>query len=226
MTEMNFETSVDRYHRILDRVVSSAHKARRDPSSVKLIAVSKTFEQSDIQPILTEGHRSFGENRVQEAKSKWPFFQSQYNDLDLHLIGPLQSNKVKEAVALFENIHSIDRPKIAESVALELRKNKRKINLFVQVNTGEEPQKSGVAPREVGSFIKLCREDLKLDIYGLMCIPPLTEDPTNHFEMLSKLACENSVLHLSMGMSEDFERAIACGATHIRIGSAIFGTRE
>lgn len=226
MDQKTRETSVDRYHRILDRVVLSANKAGRDPTSIKLIVVSKTFEPPDIHPIITAGQRSFGENRVQEAKSKWSFFRSQYDNLDLHLIGPLQSNKVKDAVSLFENIHSIDREKIAEAVALELSKSNKKVNLFVQVNTGEETQKSGVAPRDVKSFIKFCRENLKLEIFGLMCIPPFGEDPTMHFEMLSNLACENSIKNLSMGMSEDFESAIACGATHIRVGSAIFGTRD
>ena len=226
MSEKKQETSVDRYHTIRERILLSAKRAGRDPTSVKLIAVTKTFERSDIHPILTIGHRSFGENRVQEAKLKWPFFKDNYQNLDLHLIGPLQSNKVKEAVALFDNIHSIDRPKIAEAVALELSKQERKVNLFIQVNTGEEMQKSGVAPADVEAFIEFCRANLKLNIFGLMCIPPYNEDPTKHFKLLSNLACENSISHLSMGMSNDFEIAIENGATHIRVGSAIFGTRE
>lgn len=226
MIEKKLETSLERYNKILERVSLSAKKAGRDPASVRVVAVTKTFEQADIRPIITAGHRSFGENRVQEARSKWPFFRALYDDLDLHLIGPLQSNKVKDAVMLFDNIHSIDRSKIAEAVALELLKQPRKIKFFVQVNTGEEPQKSGVLPRDVKSFIKVCRENYKLDVFGLMCIPPHNLNPTSHFEMLSRLANENSVMHLSMGMSEDFEIAIACGATHIRVGSAIFGTRE
>lgn len=226
MTDTRTETSLDRYHSILTRVGIAAKKAGRDPSAIKLIAVTKTFEQSDIFPILYTGHRLFGENRVQEAKSKWPLLRDQFLNIDLHLLGPLQSNKVKEAVLLFDTIHSVDRPKIAEAIAAEIIKQKRKMKLFIQVNIGEESQKSGVSPEDTKSFIKFCREDLKLDIEGLMCIPPINQDPGVFFRSLASLAAENSLYGLSMGMSDDFEIAISCGATHIRVGSAIFGARH
>ena len=208
------------------RVAAAARAANRDPADVKLIAVSKTFEAPDILPVLADGHRLFGENRVQEAKSKWPALKTQCPDVALHLIGPLQSNKAKEAVALFDAIHSIDREKIARAVAAETTAQGKQLELFVQVNTGEEPQKAGVMPKEAAAFAALCREELKLDISGLMCIPPLDEEPAVHFAFLAKLAAELGLAKLSMGMSDDFETAIAFGATHVRIGSAVFGTRS
>lgn len=194
-------------------------------SDVTLIAVSKTFEADDIRPVLEAGHRDFGENRVQEAQGKWPALKSEFPDVRLHLIGPLQSNKAKEAVALFDAIHSIDREKIARAIADEMAKQQRKLALFVQVNTGEEPQKAGVMPRDAKTFVAMCQNELKLDIAGLMCIPPVEEEPAVHFAFLAKLAKESGLKGLSMGMSSDFEAAIEFGATHVRVGSAIFGSR-
>lgn len=207
------------------RVAAAARSVKRDPETVTLIAVSKTFEAERIRPLLEAGHRHFGENRVQEARGKWPALKAEYPDIMLHLIGPLQSNKVKEAVALFDAIHTIDRPKIAEAVAAEMAKQGRKLQLFAQVNTGEEPQKAGVAPRETAAFVAMCRDRLKIDFAGLMCIPPVDEEPAVHFAFLAKLAKECGVTGLSMGMSSDFETAIEFGATHVRVGSAIFGAR-
>ena len=207
------------------RISTAAASVKRDPASVTLIAVSKTFGAEDIRPLLEAGHRHFGENRVQEAQGKWPALKAEYPNIVLHLIGPLQSNKAKEAVALFDVIHTIDRPKIAETIASEMAKQARQLELFVQVNTGEEPQKAGVAPRETAAFVAMCRDRLKLDFAGLMCIPPVDEEPAVHFAFLAKLAKECGVSGLSMGMSSDFETAIEFGATHVRVGSAIFGAR-
>lgn len=206
--------------------ISAAEKAAgRKSGSVTLIAVSKTFGPEDIQPVLEAGHRDFGENKVQEAQGKWPALRTAFPDIRLHLIGPLQSNKAKDAVALFDAIHSIDRPKIARAIADEMAKQNRKLQLFVQVNTGEEPQKAGIMPREAASFVSFCRDELKLEISGLMCIPPVEEEPAVHFAFLEKLARELGVRGLSMGMSSDYETAIEFGATHVRVGSAIFGAR-
>jgi pyridoxal phosphate enzyme (YggS family) len=208
------------------RIAAAARSSGRDPDNVNLIAVSKTFAAADILPIIEAGQRIFGENRVQEAKAKWPALRQRFPDLELHLIGPLQSNKAKESVELFDAIHSIDRPKIAQAVAAEMAKQKRRVELFIQVNTGEEPQKAGVKPGEARAFLSYCRDELKLEITGLMCIPPLDEEPAVHFAFLAKLAEELDVKALSMGMSADFETAIAFGATHVRVGSAIFGVRS
>jgi PLP dependent protein len=191
----------------------------------QLIAVSKTYDASAILPVLQAGHRLFGENRVQEAQGKWPELRQQFPDIDLHLIGPLQSNKAKEAVALFDCIHTIDRPKIAEAIASEMAKQARQLKLFVQVNTGEEVQKAGIIPRETIAFVAMCRNQLKLNIAGLMCIPPVDDEPAVHFAFLAKLAREAALPELSMGMSADFESAIEFGATYVRVGSAIFGSR-
>ena len=210
---------------IKHRIDVAARDAKRAPASVTLIAVSKTFEADHICPVLAAGHRHFGENRVQEAQAKWPALKAEYPDIVLHLIGPLQSNKAKEAVALFDAIHTIDRPKIAEAIASEMAKQARRFQLFVQVNTGEEPQKAGIAPREAAAFVAMCRDQLKLEIFGLMCIPPVEEEPAVHFAFRAKLAKEVGVTSLSMGMSSDFETAIEFGATHVRVGSAIFGER-
>ncbi len=207
------------------RIAIAARGAKRDASDVKLIAVSKTFEAPGILPVLTAGHRLFGENRVQEAKGKWPALKTQFPDVKLHLIGPLQSNKTKEAVELFDAIHSVDRPKIAHAIAEEMQRQGKRLSLFIQVNTGEEPQKAGVLPKEAPALVALCRDELKLDVAGLMCIPPLEEEAAVHFAFLAKLAGELGLTGLSMGMSDDFETAIAFGATHVRIGSAIFGSR-
>jgi pyridoxal phosphate enzyme (YggS family) len=208
------------------RIAAAAREAGRDPASVTLIAVSKTFEASAIRPVLAGGQRVFGENRVQEAKAKWPELKAEYRDAELHLIGPLQSNKAREAVQLFDAIHSVDRPKIAKAIAEEMVRQGRKLQLFVEVNTGEEPQKAGIAPAELPAFLRYCRDDLKLEITGLMCIPPQDDAPAVHFAFLAKLANENGVAKLSMGMSADYETAVNLGATHVRVGSAIFGARH
>lgn len=210
---------------VREAVLNAAEHANRPLSTITLIAVSKTFGIENIRPVLAAGQRAFGENRVQEAQAKWPQLRAEYADVKLHLIGPLQSNKTKEAVALFDAIHTVDRPKIAAAIAEEMAKQGRKLQLFVQVNTGEEPQKAGVLPRDAASFVSFCRNDLDLEIDGLMCIPPVDEEPAVHFAFLAKLARESGVAGLSMGMSGDFETAIAFGATHIRVGSAIFGSR-
>jgi pyridoxal phosphate enzyme (YggS family) len=223
--EMETDTSTARLAEIQASIAATARAADRNPSDVNLIAVSKTFGPADIVPLLGAGHRLFGENRVQEAKAKWPELKARFPDTRLHLIGPLQSNKAKEAVELFDAVHTIDRPKIAHALAAEMTKQGRQLELFVQVNTGEEPQKAGVTPREAGALVALCRDELKLPIAGLMCIPPLDEEPALHFALLDKLARELELKGLSMGMSDDFETAIQFGATHVRIGSAIFGAR-
>lgn len=207
------------------RIAAAAMAAKRDASSVRLIAVSKTFEAPAILPVLEAGHRRFGENRVQETNGKWPALRRQYPDLELHLIGPLQSNKAREAVELFDVIHSIDRPKIAKAVADEMAKLGKRLELFVQVNTGEEAQKAGVMPKDAAQFVAYCRDELKLAIVGLMCIPPQEEEAGVHFAFLSQLSSDLGLTGLSMGMSADFETAIAFGATHVRVGSAIFGHR-
>ncbi|KAB2920136.1 MAG: YggS family pyridoxal phosphate-dependent enzyme [Hyphomicrobiaceae bacterium] len=210
---------------VLSRIAAAARAAKRDPASVHLVAVTKTFGADAILPVLDAGHRQFGENRVQEAKSKWPALRERYAGIELHLIGPLQSNKTKEAVQLFDAIHSIDRPKIAVAIAEEMARQGKRLQLFIQVNTGEEPQKAGVLPAEAASLLRLCRGELKLDIAGLMCIPPVDEEPAVHFAFLAKLAQELGLAGLSMGMSADFETAVALGATHVRVGSEIFGRR-
>jgi PLP dependent protein len=207
------------------KLAVAAREVGRNPASVHLIAVSKTFDAADILPVIEAGHRMFGENRVQEANGKWPLLKARFPDLELHLIGPLQSNKAKEAVALFDAIHTIDRAKIAKAVAEEMVLTGKRLQLFVQVNTGEEAQKAGVMPREAAAFVAMCRDDLKLEITGLMCIPPVEEEPAVHFAFLAKLARETGVPGLSMGMSGDFETAVQFGATHVRVGSAIFGVR-
>jgi len=221
----NRDGPVARLAEIEAEIAAAAAEAGRKPADVHLIAVSKTFGAEEIEPVLAAGHRRFGENRVQEAKGKWPALKARYPDIVLHLIGPLQSNKTKEAVELFDAIHSIDRPKIARAIAEEMAKQGKRLQLFVQVNTGEEPQKAGVTPRELPEFLALCRNSLGLDISGLMCIPPVEEEPAIHFAFLAKLAAENGLAGLSMGMSDDFATAVAFGATHVRVGSAIFGRR-
>ena len=207
------------------RVARAGKDARRDAPAVTLVAVSKTYEAADILPVLGAGQRVFGENRVQEAKAKWPALTTQFADVVLHLIGPLQSNKAAEAVALFDCIETIDRPKIAVAVAAEMAKQRRTLELFVQINTGEEPQKAGITPKDAAAFVRYCREDLGLAIAGLMCIPPAEDMPAPHFALLAKMAGELGLGKLSMGMSSDFECAISLGATHVRVGSAIFGAR-
>lgn len=206
-------------------VAQACRDARRERDSVTLIAVSKTFDAAAIEPVLAAGQRVFGENRVQEAKAKWPALISAHPGTTLHLIGPLQSNKVKEAVALFDAIHSVDRPSLAEALGKALPACGRAVELFVQINTGEEPQKAGVAPQEADAFIAACRDKWGLTVSGLMCIPPVDEAPAPHFALTAKIAKRNGLSKLSMGMSADFATAIEFGATHVRVGSAIFGHR-
>jgi pyridoxal phosphate enzyme (YggS family) len=206
-------------------ILRACKDARRDRSSVTLIAVSKTFAPDAIVPVIKARQRVFGENRVQEAKAKWPELVFSYPDIALHLIGPLQSNKAKEAVALFDVIHSVDRPSLCQALAREFESQKRRPQLFVQINTGEESQKAGVLPGEADAFLMSCRETYGLQISGLMCIPPMNEPPSAHFALTAKIAARNGLKNLSMGMSSDFVTAIALGATHIRVGSAIFGHR-
>jgi pyridoxal phosphate enzyme (YggS family) len=210
---------------VLNGVVKAAQAAGRDPDSVRLIAVSKTFDGADIVPVIEAGQRIFGENRVQEAKAKWPALKMRWPDVELHLIGPLQTNKAAEAVQLFDAIHTIDRPRIAEAVAKEMKKQEKDVKLFVQVNTGREEQKAGIDPAEADAFLKTCREEYGLTIGGLMCIPPVEDDPKPHFDMLAEIAKRNGLHELSMGMSGDYPAAIGCGATYVRVGSAIFGSR-
>lgn len=206
-------------------IVRACTEAKRERSSVTLIAVSKTFDAAAIAPVIESGQRVFGENRVQEARAKWPALMASYPGLVLHLIGPLQSNKAKEAVALFDAIHSVDRPSICQALAKEINSQKRQPQLFVQINVGEEPQKAGIAPAEADAFIAACRDSYGLAISGLMCIPPVGEAPAPHFALTAKIAARNGLKNLSMGMSADFATAIQFGATHIRVGSAIFGHR-
>jgi pyridoxal phosphate enzyme (YggS family) len=206
-------------------IARACSDAGRDRCSVQLIAVSKTFDADAIAPVLSAGQRVFGENRVQEAKAKWPAIIASAPQVELHLIGPLQSNKAREAVALFDAIHSVDRRSICEALAREIEKQGRSPTLFVQVNTGEEPQKAGVAPADADAFIAACAKDFGLTIAGLMCIPPVEDAPAPHFALTAKIAARNGLKLLSMGMSADFPQAIQMGATHIRVGSAIFGHR-
>jgi pyridoxal phosphate enzyme (YggS family) len=206
-------------------VARACRDARRERSAVTLVAVSKTFDAETIAPVIAAGHRVFGENRVQEAKAKWPGLMAAHPGIALHLIGPLQSNKAREAVALFDAIHSVDRPSICEALAREIAGQNRRPDLFVQINTGEEPQKAGVAPSEADDFIARCRDAYGLAISGLMCIPPVDDAPAPHFALTAKIAKRNGLTRLSMGMSADFGVAIALGATHVRVGSAIFGMR-
>ncbi|MGY3619779.1 YggS family pyridoxal phosphate-dependent enzyme [Bradyrhizobium sp. USDA 10063] len=208
-----------------EEIARACKDARRDRASVTLIAVSKTFGADAISPVIAAGQRVFGENRVQEAKAKWPALMQAHPGLVLHLIGPLQSNKAKEAVALFDAIHSVDRPSICEALAKEIKNQNRQPQLFVQINTGEEPQKAGISPSDADAFIARCREHYGLSISGLMCIPPVNDPPAPHFALTAKIAARNGLTNLSMGMSADFVTAIQMGATHVRVGSAIFGAR-
>lgn len=215
----------DRLVEIRRRIDTAAIVAGRERANVTLMAVSKTFDADAIRPVLKAGHRVFGENRVQEASRKWPALREQFSGVELHLIGPLQTNKVGDAVALFDCIQTLDRPKLARALAREIAKQNRHPCLLVQVNTGEEAQKSGVSPNSADAFIRSCREECGLTLAGLMCIPPAGDDPAIHFNMLGEIAGRNGLTELSMGMSNDFEAAISCGATMVRIGAAIFGVR-
>jgi len=212
-----------RLFEVRERIGRAARDAGRDPTDITLVCVSKTFEADAIVPVIEAGERVFGENRVQEAMGKWPALRERFGILDLHLIGPLQSNKADEAVALFDVIETVDRPKIAEALAKAMDKAGRRPRLFV--NTGAEPQKAGVLPGEADAFLKTCRDTYSLDIAGLMCIPPVDDQASPHFALLNVIAKRNGLASLSMGMSADFELAIQLGATHVRVGSAIFGHR-
>jgi len=207
------------------RIKEAAEEAGRDPSGCELIAVSKTFDADAIRPVLEAGHRHFGENRVQESQGKWPALKADFPATMLHLIGPLQSNKAKDAVALFDAIHTIDRPKIARAIASEMASQSRGLELFVQVNTGDEDQKAGVAIDQLAELLSVAQAECGLTIAGLMCIPPIEDAPAPHFALLAKLAAEHGLPKLSMGMSADFETAVQFGASYVRVGSAIFGAR-
>ena len=210
---------------ITARIAAAASRAGRDPDEVRLIAVSKVQPDERVDAVLAEGHRVFGENRVQEAVGRWQHRRALYPDLELHLIGPLQTNKVRQALELFDAIHTVDREKLARKLADGFAETGRPLPCFIQVNTGEEPQKAGCMPGEADTFVRTCRETYGLTIAGLMCIPPVDEEPSLHFALLKKIAERNGLSGLSMGMSADFETAIALGATHVRVGSAIFGER-
>ena len=209
---------------ILGKIAAEEHRAGRVAGSTRLIAVSKLQPDARVSAVLDQGHRLFGENRVQEAHAKWPAWREIYDDVELHLLGPLQSNKARQAMQMFEAIHSVDRPKLATALARLAQELGRCPMLFVQVNTGEEPQKAGILPTAADAFVAECRA-MDLPIAGLMCIPPVDEEPSLHFALLAKIAARNGLAELSMGMSGDFERAVALGATYVRIGSAIFGER-
>ncbi|MCB1342029.1 MAG: YggS family pyridoxal phosphate-dependent enzyme [Pseudooceanicola sp.] len=210
---------------IRDRVATAERKAERAPGSVTLIAVSKMQPDARVEAVLEAGHRVFGENRVQEAAGKWPAFRGRFDGIELHIIGPLQTNKARQAMELAQAIHSVDRPKLAATLARLAQETGACPELFIQVNTGEEAQKAGVLPVEADGFVKECRA-MDLPVRGLMCIPPVEEEPSLHFALLAKIAERNGLSGLSMGMSGDFESAIALGATHVRVGSAIFGERS
>lgn len=216
---------VDRLEAVRAKIAGAEAEAGRAPGSVMLVAVSKTFDADRIRPVISAGQRVFGENRVQEALAKWPRLKQEFPDVELRLIGPLQSNKTREAVGLFDVIETVDREKIAAELAKEMARQGRSLRLYVQVNTGMEPQKAGIDPREAPEFVRRCHDVHGLSLEGLMCIPPAEENPGPHFALLEKLARRSGLGKLSMGMSGDFEKAIAFGATSVRVGSAIFGER-
>lgn len=210
---------------VKQRIAQSARAAGRDPVAVTLVAVSKTHDADTVRQSLEAGQRVFGENRVQEAKAKWPDLKAAFPDVELHLIGPLQTNKVRDAVALFDVIETVDRPKLARALADEMERSGRSVPCLLQVNTGLEEQKAGLHPDSVDAMLRLCRLEYKLPVVGLMCIPPVDEDPAPHFAMLAEAAARNGLKVVSMGMSGDYPAAITQGATHVRVGSAIFGAR-
>jgi pyridoxal phosphate enzyme (YggS family) len=224
-TASNPTETARRLAEVSAKIRQAEAEAERPGGSVTLVAVSKTFDAEAIRPVIEAGQRVFGENRVQEATAKWPELRAGRPDIELHLIGPLQSNKAKEAVALFDVIETVDRDKIAAELAKEIARQGKALRLYVQVNIGSEPQKAGIAPKEAVAFVARCRDEHGLDIEGLMCIPPLDENPGPYFALLEKLAREAGVEKLSMGMSADYETAVAFGATSVRVGSAIFGHR-
>ena len=215
----------DRLAAVRAEIARACRDAGRDPASVTLIAVAKTFGADAIEPVISAGQRVFGENRVQEAKAKWPALRARHGDLELHLVGSLQSNKAREAVALFDAIHSVDRASLAAALANEIAAQARRPLLFVEINTGAELQKAGVQPQDADAFLAACRDRYGLAISGLMCIPPLDDAPAPHFALTAQIARRNGLALLSMGMSADFATAIAFGATHVRVGTAIFGER-
>jgi PLP dependent protein len=222
MESMNRSDSLEAVH---TQIAQACRDANRDPATVTLVAISKTFSADAIEPVIAAGQRIFGENRVQEAKTKWPLLTARHKNLELHLVGSLQSNKAKEAVTLFDAIHSVDRASLAEALSKEIVRQEKKPLLFVEINTGAEPQKAGVLPQDADAFLAACRDRYALTISGLMCIPPHDEAPAPHFALTAKIAGRNGLRLLSMGMSADFPTAIAFGATHVRVGTAIFGTR-
>jgi pyridoxal phosphate enzyme (YggS family) len=215
----------DRLAEVRQHIAAAARAAGRDPAAVTLVAVSKTHGADRVRELLDAGQRVFGENRVQEAEEKFPALKAGYPDVKLHLIGPLQTNKAREAVALFDVIESVDRERLAATLAKEMARGGRRPDCYIQVNTGEEPQKAGVLPAEVDAFVAACRDTHKLPIMGLMCIPPVDEEPAPHFALLAKMAARNGLSTISMGMSADYETAIRLGATHVRVGTALFGQR-
>ena len=219
-------TVVDRLNAAKDAIALRARDCGRDPAEITLVCVTKTFPAEAAVPLLEAGHRVYGENKVQEARAKWGELRQRFSGVELHLIGPLQSNKTREAVETFDVIESVDRPKIAEALAEEMRRQGKRPRLLVQVNTGAEPQKAGVLPQEADAFIAECREKHGLEIAGLMCVPPVGEQASPHFALLAEIAARNGLKELSMGMSSDYELAIQLGATHVRIGSAIMGERD
>lgn len=217
--------TIDALASVRTRIERASVRSGRDPASITLVAVSKTFDAESIRPALECGHRVFGENRVQEARDKWPALRQDYPGIELHLIGPLQTNKVREAIALFDVIQTIDRPKLARALADEMARSGTRPRCLIQVNTGREAQKAGIDPDHADLLIRVCREEYNLPLVGVMCIPPAEGDPEPHFRMLAQMAARNGLDVISMGMSGDFETAITCGATHVRVGSAIFGGR-
>ncbi len=218
-------TTTDRLGAVRQRIAAAAREAGRDPASVTLVAVSKTHGADRVRELLQAGQRIFGENRVQEAEGKFPALKAEFPDLELHLIGPLQTNKAREAVALFDVIQSVDRERLAAILAKEMARADRRPRCYIQVNTGEEAQKAGVLPTEVDAFVAACRDTYRLPVVGLMCIPPVDEEPALHFALLAKLAARNNLTSVSMGMSADYETAVKLGATHVRVGTALFGAR-
>ena len=219
-------TIIDRLDATRSAIARAAQDCDRDPAAVTLVCVTKTFPAEDVVPLLEAGHRVYGENRVQEAMGKWPSLRERFPDIELHLIGPLQSNKTREAVETFDVIQSVDREKIAKALAEEIARSGKHPRLFVQVNTGAEPQKAGILPQDADAFLVFCRESCGLTIEGLMCVPPVDEQASPHFALLADIAARNGLHQLSMGMSSDYELAIQLGATYVRVGSAIMGARD
>lgn len=219
------QTDLDRLAEVRKRLARAARDCGRDPATVRLVCVTKTVSANRIEPLLQAGCRDFGENRVQEAAGKWPALREAFPDLSLRLIGPLQTNKVRDALRLFDVIETVDRPKLAAALAIEIARLGKRPRLYIQVNIGEEPQKAGVLPQGADELIRHCREDLGLGVEGLMCIPPVDQQGSPYFALLGKIAKRNNISNLSMGMTSDFELAIRLGATEVRVGSAIFGAR-